>query len=310
MNLSDSRRKFIKASSLCLSAIGLGSLTAFAKDEKPTMLNADMSKKTDFLWPDNSVNNGSDPKKRPKLEFFIPKTSGDQKRAAIIVCPGGSYSGLAAHEGAPFAELFAAHGIVGVVLTYRVAPNRYPAAMADAFRAMRMLRAQAVELNLDPAKIGILGFSAGGHLVSTVATQPNLYKDPQDDLSGKFSARPDRVMMGYPVISFEEFAHGGSVKNLLGDAPSPDMLRQLSNQKQVTGDNPPAFLFHTADDAVVPVQNSLYFAEACVRNKVPVALHVYPHGPHGVGMAAANTELNGWSEILMKWLADWQSPLA
>jgi len=116
-------------------------------------------------------------------------------------------------------------------------------------------------------------------------------------------------MPGYPVISFEEFTHMGSVKNLLGATPPPDMTRQLSNQKQVTADNPPAFIFHTADDPAVPVQGSLFFAEACVRNKVPVALHIYPHGNHGVGMALNNPDLSGWTEVMVKWLIDWHTPL-
>jgi acetyl esterase/lipase len=174
-------------------------------------------------------------------------------------------------------------------------------------RAMRLMRSQADSLNVDPDKIGIIGFSAGGHLSATVATQPNLYKDPEDNLSATISARPNKVMLGYPVISFEEYGHMGSVKNLLGDNPSPDMLRQLSNQKQFTAENPPAFIFHTADDEVVPVQNSLFFAEACIRNKVSTSMHIYPHGKHGVGLALTIPALSGWSEILLKWLDDWQS---
>ncbi len=307
----NSRRSFIKISSLCLGVVGAGSsLEVFSKDKSIHATIPEVTKKTNYLWADNSTNNGPDPKKRPKLDFFIPKTAGNQKRAAIIVCPGGGYGGLAGHEGAPFAELFAAQGIVGAVLTYRVSPNRYPAPYADAVRAMRLVRSMAEELNIDPTKIGIMGFSAGGHLASTVATQPILYKDPQDNLVETVSARPDRVILGYPVISFEEFTHLGSVKNLLGENPSPDMLRQLSNQKQVTAENPPAFLFHTADDSAVPVQNSLFFTEACARNKVPVALHIYPKGKHGVGLALADPELSGWSDVLVKWLVEWHCPLA
>jgi acetyl esterase/lipase len=158
----NSRCTFIKTSSLCLGAIGAGSLPTFAsntaKPAKPLLAPT----KTQYLWSENSVNNGPDPAKRPKLEFYIPKTAGDQKRTAVIVCPGGGYGGLAPHEAAPFAQLMAAHSIVGAVLTYRVSPNRYPAPIADALRAMRLICSQAAELNIDPAKIGIMGFSAGG----------------------------------------------------------------------------------------------------------------------------------------------------
>lgn len=307
---NNNRRSFLKKTTLGLGVFGLGGLNAFATNEEDKIDIQELTKKTVYLWDDNSINNGNDPAKRPKLDFFVPKTVGTQKRAAILVCPGGGYGGLTPTEGVPFAELFAAKGMVAAVLSYRVAPNKYPAPYADAVRAMRLLRSMADELNIDPNKIGIIGFSAGGHLASTVATQPDLYKDPQDNLAAKVSARPNRVMLGYPVISFQEFAHVGSVKNLLGDKPSPEMLRQFSNQNQVTSNTPPTFLFHTVNDSVVPVQNSLLFAEACARNNVPFALHIYPKGNHGVGLALNNPELNNWTEIMLKWLIDWQSPLA
>lgn len=305
--MTNSRRAFIKNSSLLVGAIGTGTAAAVASAPQVQPMPPQNKQKTVFLWSDASVNNGKDPQKRPRMDFYIPETKSGNKRAAIIVCPGGGYGGLAPHEGVPFAELFAAKGIVTAVLYYRVSPNRYPGPFADAVRAMRLMRSQAESLNIDPDKIGIIGFSAGGHLSATVATQPDLYKDPEDDLASKVSARPNRVMLGYPVISFEEYGHMGSAKNLLGDNPSPDMLRQLSNQKQVTADNPPVFIFHTADDEVVPVQNSFFFAEACVRNKVATSIHVYPNGKHGVGLARNNPALSGWSDILLKWLEDWHS---
>jgi acetyl esterase/lipase len=305
--VKNNRRAFIKNSSLLIGAMSGATASALANAAPAKVTPHQHIKKTVFLWSDTSVNNGKDPAKRPRLDFVIPETRTAKKRAAIIVCPGGGYGGLAPHEGVPFAELFAAKGIVSAVLYYRVSPNRYPGPYADGVRAMRLVRSQAESLNIDPDKIGIIGFSAGGHLSSTIATQPNLYKDPEDNLSSSVSARPNRVMLGYPVISFEEYGHMGSAKNLLGDNPSPDMLRQLSNQKQVTAENPPAFIFHTADDAVVPVQNSFFFAEACVRNKVPTAMHVYPNGRHGVGLALDNPALSGWSDVLMKWLEDWHA---
>jgi acetyl esterase/lipase len=300
-----SRRNFIKTSSLGLGIIGTGSFSALASD------NSNMDKQTPIgeivinLWPDNSKNNGPDLAKRPKLTLYIPKSAA-KNRAAIVVCPGGGYGMLADHEGAPFARLFAEKGIVSAVLTYRVAPNKFPAPYADAVRAMRIMRSRASTYDIDPNKIGIMGFSAGGHLASTVATQPDLYKDPQDDLATSVSAQPNRVMLGYPVITFGEYTHAGSVKNLLGDNPDSALRKKFSAELHVTPSTPPTFIFHTADDAAVPVQNALLFAEACINQKVPVALHVYPNGPHGVGMALDNPDLRGWTEVLLKWLREWQ----
>lgn len=306
----NSRRNFIKASSLGLGVISTCSLTALSVQAANNIdeNNHDMpiEKIAINLWPDNSKNNGSEAGKRPRLVIYKPTSATTtEKRAAIVVCPGGGYGMLADHEGAPFAKLFASKGMVSAVLTYRVAPNQFPAPYADAVRAMRIMRSRAAELGIDPERIGIMGFSAGGHLASTVATQPDLYKDPADDLSSRVSARPNRLILGYPVISFGEFTHAGSVKNLLGDHPTPEQRQQFSGELHVTAATPPAFIFHTADDGAVPVQNALLFATACVQNKVPLALHIYPKGRHGVGMALDNPELSGWTEILVKWLADW-----
>jgi acetyl esterase/lipase len=263
-----------------------------------------------YLWKEGSPNNGSNPAYRPKIRIYYPSIRTENKEnvklAAVLICPGGGYYVQAPHEGEPFARLFALYGIVGVVLTYRVFPDRYPGSYSDACRAMRLLRENAGRYRIDPDQIGIMGFSAGGHLASTVATQPDLYKDPEDDLAEKFTARPDRVILGYPVISFvDTYAHQGSAKSLLGEDPDQAMLKQLSNNYQVTSDTPPAFLFHTADDKGVPVYNSLSFAEACVRNNVPVELHVFPEGRHGAGMALEEPKLNIWTRNLLNWLQDW-----
>jgi acetyl esterase/lipase len=150
-----------------------------------------------------------------------------------------------------------------------------------------------------------MGFSAGGHLASTVATQPELYKDPQDNLAATTSARPDRAILAYPVITFGEYGHTGSRDTLLGKNPDPKLVEQLSSHKQVTANTPPVFLFHTADDSGVPVQNSLFFAQACVEHKVPVELHVFPKGKHGIGLAADDPKLKIWSQNLLSWLANW-----
>jgi acetyl esterase/lipase len=306
---SKNRRQFLKDSSLLVGALGLASLPAAAAAPDTQTTNPKVVRKTINLWPDKSPNNLVHEKfGRPRLELFIPEGAA-QKRAAIVVCPGGGYRNLAPHEGQPLAELFAAQGIIGAVLTYHISPEKHTLPYADACRAIRLLRNQATELNIDTARIGIMGFSAGGHLAATVATQPDLFKDPQDNLATKVSARPDRVILGYPVISFQEFAHKGSAEALLGkDVADQKLLQQFSNDQQVTAQTPPAFLFHTADDAGVPVENSLRFATACSKNKVPFALHVYPHGKHGVGMALDNPALKSWTGLLVDWLAEWSVP--
>ena len=300
---ADNRRTFLKKATVLAGTLGSGLLPALAAGE--TQAPRAVTRKTINLWPDKSPNNHQHEKFGvPRLELFIPEGAATGKRAAIVVCPGGGYRNLAAHEGQPFAELFAAQGIVAAVLTYHIVPHQFPLPYSDACRAMRIMRQRAQELNIDAGRVGLMGFSAGGHLAATVATQPELYRDPQDDLAARFSARPDRVILGYPVISFQEYAHRGSAEALLGKEASAQ-LKQFSNDQQVTARNPPAFLFHTADDAGVPVENSLRFASACSKNKVPVALHVYPHGRHGVGMALDNPDLKSWTSLLVDWLRDW-----
>lgn len=306
------RRDFLKNAGMTAGVLGLGTSSlgkAFSSQEAPPDPDPKFLGEEIFLWDERSENNGSNPDYRPKIRIYYPtlrQQNNEKKLAAILVCPGGGYYVQAPHEGQPFAELFSLYGIVGIVLTYRVNPDRWPGSYSDACRAMRIIRRDAGKYNIDPSKVGIMGFSAGGHLASTVATQPDIYKNPEDDLAGKFSARPDRVMLGYPVISFvDDYAHMGSAKSLLGENPDNDMLRQLSNNYQVTENNPPAFLFHNADDNGVPVWNSLSFGEACIRKNVPVEMIILPKGGHGVGMALNDPDEKMWTENLMNWLRDW-----
>lgn len=259
------------------------------------------------LWPEESAHSPSADQPRPRVEFYLPDGKSEKLRAAVVVCPGGGYGGLAAHEGKPFAELFTNNGLVGVVLYYRVAPWKFPAPMADACRGLRLVRENARHYGIDPQRVAIMGFSAGGHLAATVGTQPDLVRDGDDDLIAVWPARPDRLILAYPVASFGEFTHLGSVQNLLGQKPDSAMRRQLSNELHVGPQNPPTFLFHTADDGPVPVQNSLLYAEACVKARTSVELHIYPHGPHGVGLAEAFPALKSWSGLLLEWLAEWRS---
>ncbi len=260
------------------------------------------------LWPNDCPHNNIKDragKPRPLIEIYAPAEKPTRPVPAIVVCPGGGYGTRAPHEGRPFAELFAKHGYVGVVCHYRVSPYRFPAPMADAARAIRVVRSLADELNIDAHKVGIMGFSAGGHLAATTATQPDLHKDEHDDLVDKFPARPNRCILGYPVVSMVTRYHKGSAANLLGADPSEQRRRQFSNELHVTPKNPPTFMFHTADDGPVPVENSLNFAAALTKHKVPYALHVYPHGRHGVGLAGNNEKLKSWTTLLIDWLKGW-----
>lgn len=258
------------------------------------------------LWPDDSPHNPKQKEHRPRLELYQPKQKAAGPVPAVIVCPGGGYGGRAAHEGAPFAELFAAHGFVAFVCHYRVSPHRHPAPMTDACRAVRMVRHLATDFAVDPKRIALMGFSAGGHLASTVATQPTLHVDELDDLAEHHDARPDRAILGYPVISMVEHYHQGSAANLLGQNPSLAARHQMSNELHVTAKNPPAFIFHTFDDKAVPVQNALMFTSACAKAGVPVEMHVYQSGPHGVGIAADRPTLKSWTGLLIDWLKAWK----
>jgi len=272
-----------------------------------------MNDETIPLWPDDSPNNGSNPEYRPMIRITVPALRGaagqdpatSRRFAAVLICPGGGYERQAPHEGQPFAQLLAIHGIVSAVLTYRVSPDRFPAAYADAVRAMRVLRSRAAAYAIDPERVGVMGFSAGGHLAATIATQPELYKDPNDDLADSTNSRPDRVILAYPVITMLDGTHEGSRRALLGDNPSTGMKERLSSDLQVTTSSPPAFLFHTADDAAVPVVNALRYAGACAEHGVPFKLHVHETGPHGVGMATDAPHLRGWTGALIEWLRPW-----
>lgn len=256
------------------------------------------------LWPEGSANDADSQFGRPRLDVFAPAGHGPgDGRAAMIVCPGGGYAGLAPHEGAPFAELFAAAGMVGMVCFYRVAPNRWPAGYADLARAVRLVRANAEAWGIDPQRVGVMGFSAGGHNAATVATQPAVHVDGDDDLADAFDARPDRLALGYPVISIGAYGHRGSGESLFGPEVTQEQRQAVSADLHVSEATPPTFIFHTVDDPAVPIEGSMRFALACRRANVPVELHAYERGPHGVGLARDEPRLAGWSDLLLHWLA-------
>lgn len=248
---------------------------------------------------------GQEPADVPTLTFY-PAPVGKANGAFVVVCPGGGYSHLADHEGKPVAEWLNRIGVGAAVLKYRLGPRyHHPCMLQDAARAVRTVRSRAAELKIDPKRIGILGFSAGGHLASTALTHHDAGKPDAADPVERVSSRPDFGILIYPVITLQDpYAHKGSRENLLGAHPSADLVESLSNERQVKADTPPVFLAHGADDAGVPVENSLRFAEACRKAGVPVELHVFAHGPHGFGMAARNPTLGAWPGLCAAWMGE------
>ena len=234
--------------------------------------------------------------------FLAPKETATG--AAIVVLPGGGYSHLSEiKEGSDVAKWLNSLGISAFVLKYRLGMKYHqPNQLLDASRAMRTVRARAKEWNLDAKKIGILGFSAGGHLASTVSTHFDAGKPDAKDEIEKMSSRPDLQILIYPVISMGEFTHGGSKKNLLGENPTDELIKLYSNELQITKDTPPAFLVHAVTDSAVPVENSLMYSEALRKAKVPFELHLYEQGPHGFGLAPTNPILASWTNRCADWL--------
>lgn len=227
--------------------------------------------------------------------------------AAVVICPGGGYGHLALdHEGKQVGEWLNRNGITGFVLKYRIAPKyQHPIPMRDAERAIKYVRLNAEKFNIHPEKIGILGFSAGGHLASTVGTQFDFGVTGSKDPVAQVSSKPNFMVLVYPVITLEnDYGHAGSRKNLLGDNPTPELIQQLSNHKQVVPYIPPTFLVHTLDDTVVPVENSMLFFSAMRHVGVPGALHIFQKGKHGFGLGANDPVLSKWPELCIDWIRE------
>ncbi len=253
------------------------------------------------LWPAETVfGPGVAP---PTLTRIDPPTS-LISGASVVICPGGGYGMLAEHEGGDVALWLTALGITAFVLHYRLGPHsRHPAMLQDAARAVRTVRACAQDRGLDISRVGILGFSAGGHLASTLATHFDGGDPEAGDLTGRMSSRPDLAVLVYPVITLQEpHGHGGSRDNLLGTDPDAALVESLSSHLRVTPDTPPTFLVHTSDDAAVPAENSLLFALACRAEGVPVELHLYESGPHGFGLGVGDPVLSTWTDRCAAWL--------
>ena len=255
---------------------------------------------TNPLWTEDIPFLSSEDEFTPTITPYL--INGKERHGAIIIFPGGGYQHRAHHEGEPVAKWLNNQGISAFVLNYRVSPSRHPASLADAQRAIRYVRHQAEEWFIDKQKIGILGFSAGGHLASTVSTHfsKECYESTDDiDIE---SCKPDIAILCYPVISFTQYYHEGSVQNLLGNNPSEQLRASLSNENNIDAATPPTFLWHTADDAAVPVENSLLYSQALSKHNIPFELHIFPNGRHGLGLAADDSIVGKWTNLCENWL--------
>ncbi|GAC1685722.1 MAG: hypothetical protein NVS9B3_04020 [Gemmatimonadaceae bacterium] len=242
---------------------------------------------------------------QPSLTLYYPSPL-LANGAAVVVFPGGGYGHLALdHEGVQVARWLNGMGVAAAVVTYRLGPRyHHPAMLNDAQRAIRLVRARGAAWGIDPTRIGVLGFSAGGHLAATTATHFDAGRPGGADAIEGASSRPDFAVLVYPVITMADpHAHAGSRTNLLGPAPTPALATLLSNEKQVTRETPPTFLVHTSDDAAVPVENSLLFYQALRSAGVPAELHVYQTGRHGFGLAANDPVLSTWTARCEAWLS-------
>lgn len=259
-----------------------------------------------LLWPEGAPGaKGQTDKDQPWVDVYLPDKA-KSNGAAFVVCPGGGYGGLAAdHEGVQPAKFFNSLGVTAFVLHYRLGSSGYhfPTELQDVQRAIRLVRSGAAKYGIDPQRIGVMGFSAGGHLTSMAATLFEEGDPKSSDPIDRVSSRPDVAVPCYPVISMiDAFGHKGSRKNLLGPNDNDDLAKQVSTHLRVTPRTPPCFIFQTDEDTVVPAENAVQFYLALRQNKVPAELHIYRPGPHGVGLMQGDPVLGTWPQHLAAWL--------
>ena len=257
---------------------------------------------TMLLWPSGAPGaKGDQSADKPALIIHLPareKANG----AAVVICPGGGYGALMmSYEGNDIATWLNDQGVAGIVLQYRIAPYQHPAPLLDAQRALRTVRARAAEWKIDPKRIGIMGFSAGGHVASTLGTHFDAGNPKSDDPIERVGCRPDFMLLIYPVITMGPKTHAGSKQNLLGKDPSPELVESLSNEKQVTAQTPPAFLAHSKLDRVVSVENSQMFYDALKAHDCAAEFLELPTGDHGLG-CGKGPEWTAWQAKCLEWL--------
>ena len=290
----------------------LGSINAVATAGPPTVIPLRPGGGT-AVYADGVYQNRGDDQRpngwlagvtQPTLSIYRP--TGEGTGAAVVICPGGGYSGQAIDkEGHFVARWLAERGVVGVVLPYRCGgePHRHPAPRDDVWRALQTIRSQAESLGVAPEQVGVMGFSAGGHLAATAATQWTDGDADADDPVERVGSRPDFAVLVYPVTSLRtDISHGGSRRNLLGDNPTEEQIAALSADERVTPETPPTLIVHSIDDSSVPVENAQRFYDACRANRVPVEMHLYETGGHGYGMWATEGSIAKWPSALEGWL--------
>jgi acetyl esterase/lipase len=241
----------------------------------------------------------------PTITIFLPspeKSTG----SAVLICPGGGYGMLSFdHEGFAIARWLNDHGIAGIILKYRlpsdlIMKDKSVGPLQDAQEAIRIIRRNAADWKINPRKVGVIGFSAGGHLASTLSTH---YNEKVYDVKDTISARPDFSLLIYPVITFNStFTHMGSRNNLIGNDPSQETINRFSNELQITANTPPAFLVHSADDNAVPVKNSIAYFEGLVKNKIKTEIHIFQSGGHGYGLSVGTGTQSAWPELCINWM--------
>ena len=287
------------------------------------MINGFSQTLTIKLWPDGIPGSITDPSYvekittvdgritrcervvNPDLSVFLPapdKANG----AAVLICPGGGYGALAFdHEGNAIAKWLNDNGIAGIILKYRlpsdqIMKDKSTGPLQDAQEAMRVIRRNASDWKIDPGKVGVIGFSAGGHLASTLSTH---YAEKVYEVKDNSSARPDFSLLIYPVVSFDTtITHSGSRNNLIGIKPDARLVERFSNELQITNETPPAFLVHSADDKAVPVMNSIGYFKGLQKNNIPAELHVFQKGGHGYGLAIDRGTESSWPDLCIRWL--------
>lgn len=266
--------------------------------------------KVELLWPGGAPGaKGQAEGDKPTLTIYLPPAD-KANGAAVVICPGGGYGHLAMdHEGHQIGQWLNSFGVAGFIVSYRHSRSGagygHPAPIQDAQRAIQTVRSRAGEWGVDPDRIGILGFSAGGHLASTAATHFNeSFVDARDAID-RASRRPDFAVLVYPVITFTDpFTHAGSRANLLGPDADPTLIEKFSNEKQVTPQTPPTFLFHTWEDTAVPVENSILFYLALRQAKVPAEMHVFLKSQHGIGLGQKSGAASAWPGLCQKWMEE------
>ncbi len=287
---------------VCVSALAAIAQTTPVPVPVPIATVAPTPAATLLLWPGGAPGElGTADEDTPKITVYLPQQN--PARMGVLVAPGGGYAHLSmTKEGSDIAVWLNAHGIAAFVLQYRLGPKyHHPIELGDAQRALRLVRSRSAEYGID--KLGMWGFSAGGHLTATAGTHFDAGNPAAEDPIERQTSRPDFLVLSYAVVTLQApSAHTGSRKYLLGENPDPALIDLLSNELHVTAQTPPTLLYATTDDKTVPVINSVLFYEALVKANVPVEMHLFQHGPHGTGLAQSYPALRIWPDMLWTWL--------